>query len=92
MLGGGHVRRRSIEASPCVQFEKKRHTVVEEPQPQKGPHEIVEKPSIASSHKFGGERMIKAQRGLYERQSLEASCLVGDGEDSSMSCEYFFGL
>ncbi|KIM75320.1 hypothetical protein PILCRDRAFT_92174 [Piloderma croceum F 1598] len=79
MLGGGHVRRRSIEASPCVQFEKKKHTAV---------HEIVEKPSIASSHKFGGERMIKAQRGLYERQSLEDSCLVGDGEDSSMSCEF----
>lgn len=32
--------------------------------------------------------MIRAQRGLYERQSLEDSCLVADGEDLSTSGEY----
>lgn len=97
MLGGGHVRRRSvasvIEASPCVRVEKRKHAF-DGPQRRKGdmhdsPNEarIVEKPSIAStsSYKFGGERMIRAQRGLYERHSLEESCLIADGEDLSMS-------
>ncbi|KZP22138.1 hypothetical protein FIBSPDRAFT_953223 [Athelia psychrophila] len=95
MLGGGHVRRRSvasvIEASPCVRVEKRIHAEGAQPRKVDGyfdspNHEarIVEKPSI-SSYKFGGERMIRAQQGLYERRSLEASCLVGDGEDLSMS-------
>lgn len=36
------------------------------------------KPSIAStsSYKFGGEWMIKAQRGLLEQQSLEDSGII----------------
>ena len=44
---------------------------------------IVSKPSIASvtSTKFGGERMIQARKGLLERQSLEDSCLIADGEE-----------
>ena len=44
---------------------------------------IVAKPSIASvtSTGFGGERMIKARKGLLERQSLEESCLIADGEE-----------
>jgi len=44
---------------------------------------IISKPSIASvtSTKFGGERMIKARKGLLERQSLEESCLIADGEE-----------
>jgi hypothetical protein len=44
---------------------------------------IVTKPSIASvaSTKFGGERMIQARKGLLERQSLEESCLIADGEE-----------
>jgi len=44
---------------------------------------IIVKPSIASvnSTKFGGERMIKAKKGLLERQSLEESCLIADGEE-----------
>lgn len=97
MLGGGHVRRLSvasvIDASPCVRVEKKKHT--ELPQQQTTPQDplmearITEKPSIASSYKFGGDRMIRAQRGLYERQSLEDSCLVGSGEDLSISREWF---
>jgi hypothetical protein len=29
--------------------------------------------------------MIRAQKGLYERHSLEDSCLVADGEDLSIS-------
>jgi hypothetical protein len=43
--------------------------------------QVVEKPSIASSFQFGGERMIKAQRGVLERQSLEDGCLIGEGEE-----------
>jgi hypothetical protein len=103
MLGGGHVRRRSvgsiIEASPCVRIEKRKHSVFQgvplvkacddvfHDSPNKA--RIVEKPSIASttSHTFGGERMIKAQRGLLERQSLEDSCLIADGEDLTTSSE-----
>jgi len=27
--------------------------------------------------------MVRAQRGLLERQSLEECCLIGDGEDTS---------
>ncbi|KAF8148662.1 hypothetical protein B0H34DRAFT_802878 [Crassisporium funariophilum] len=98
MLGGGHVRRRSvgsiIEASPCVRVEKRKHSAVQGMKMYKGydnPYEspnkarIVEKPSIAStsSYQFGGERMIKAQHGLLERQSLEDSCLIADGEELS---------
>ncbi|KAH6903029.1 hypothetical protein BKA70DRAFT_1515472 [Coprinopsis sp. MPI-PUGE-AT-0042] len=52
-------------------------------------HNIVEKPSIAStsSMTFGDNRMGNARRGLLERQSLEASCLVAEGEDNSLSYE-----
>jgi hypothetical protein len=44
---------------------------------------VISKPSIASvtSTKFGGERMIQARKGLLERQSLEDSCLIADGEE-----------
>ena len=50
---------------------------------------IIEKPSIAStsSYSFGREHMIRAQRGLLERQSLEESVLVTEGEDLSGSCK-----
>jgi hypothetical protein len=44
---------------------------------------VVKQPSIASFH----ERMIKAQQGLLECQSLEDSCFVADGEDLS-GCEF----
>ncbi|KAJ7772927.1 hypothetical protein DFH07DRAFT_913167 [Mycena maculata] len=88
MLGGGHVRRRSIgslfEASPCVRVEKRKHTAFEDDGPNKA--RIVTKASIAStsSSKFGGERMIKATQGLLVRQSLEESCLIAAGEDLSL--------
>jgi hypothetical protein len=98
MLGGGHVRRRSVvssvEASPCVRFEKRGKLSMfhdASPLPERNGDDcdspnkpqIVPKPSIAStsSYKFGGERMIKAQRGLLARESLEENCLVADGED-----------
>ncbi|KAF8959872.1 hypothetical protein BDZ97DRAFT_1666634 [Flammula alnicola] len=91
--GGGHVRRRSIEASPCPHVEKRKHSAIQGIQMYKGQDQydspnkarIVEKPSIAStsSFQFGGERMIKAQHGLLERQSLEDSCLIADGEELS---------
>jgi hypothetical protein len=103
MLGGGHVRRRSvIDASPCPRMGKRKHAAFEEVDPippsflaydksfHSSPNKarIIEKPSIAStsSFKFGGERMISAKRGLLERQSLEDSCLVAEGEDSTGSC------
>ncbi|KAG1723926.1 uncharacterized protein EDB91DRAFT_1171738, partial [Suillus paluster] len=101
MLGGGHVRRRSvgsmIEASPCRQVERRKHTAVDAPQPTfrlKGKLQddyespksrvIGTKPSIAStahSVKFGDERMIRAKHGLLERQSLENTVLIAEGED-----------
>ena len=104
MLGGGHVRRRSIrslvEASPCVRVEKRKHSAAhgvqiyngqDDPYDSPNKARIVEKPSIAStsSYQFGGERMIKAQRGILERQSLEDNCLSADGEDMSSSCKFF---
>jgi len=95
MLGGGHVRRLSvgsiIEASPCVRVEKRKHSGIQHVGRYESPHKarIVEKPSIAStsSFQFGGERMIRAQHGLLERQSLEESCLIADGEDISNLCK-----
>ena len=46
---------------------------------------IISMPSImsTSSSKFGGERMIKAKRGLLARESLEDNCLSASGEDLS---------
>jgi len=102
MLGGGHhdVRHRSLvslmDASLCVRIEKRKYSAIQEAKVFKNVerHEspnkacIVEKPSIASSFQFGDERMIKAQQGLLERQSLEDSCFVADGEDTS-GCEFF---
>ncbi|KAG6330873.1 hypothetical protein ID866_8216 [Astraeus odoratus] len=103
MLGGGHVRRRSvgsmIETSPCVRVERRKNLPMDPPGPVftrlKGDHETPErsriiesKPSIASttsSFKFGDERMIRAKHGLLERQSLENTALMADGEDMSGS-------
>ncbi|KAJ6619274.1 hypothetical protein B0H10DRAFT_2216971 [Mycena sp. CBHHK59/15] len=91
MLGGGHVRRRSIgslfEASPCVRVEKRKHTMFQEDDEGPNKARIVTKASIAStsSSKFGDERMIKATQGLLVRHSLEESCLIAAGEDMSVS-------
>jgi len=92
-----------IEASPCRQAERRKHIVVDVPKPNfnlKGKLQDYEspksrvietKPSIAStanSIKFGDERMIKAKHGLLERQSLENTVLIADGEeDLSTSCK-----
>ncbi|KAG2365179.1 hypothetical protein BDR07DRAFT_1470529 [Suillus spraguei] len=98
MLGGGHVRRRSvgsmIEASPCRQVEKRKYMASDAPQLnshhkgddyQSPKSRVLEtKPSIAStaySEKFGDERMIRAKHGLLERQSLENTVLIAEGED-----------
>lgn len=100
MIGGGHVRRRSvgsvIEASPCVRIGKRKQLPFEGPQSDSDDvghavkARIIEKASIVStsSSKFGGERMIRARRGILERQSLEESCLIAEGEDLSVSCKY----
>ncbi|KAH7906866.1 hypothetical protein BJ138DRAFT_568044 [Hygrophoropsis aurantiaca] len=103
MLGGGHVRRRSvgsmIGASPCVRVEKRKHNDAEQrfhlkselddayDSPNKA-RVIEAKPSIASttrSFMFGDERMIRAKHGLLERQSLENTALIAEGEDASTS-------
>ena len=62
-----------------------------EPVAEVGPEEevspaksvVITKPSIASvtSTQFGDERMIRARKGLLERQSLEENCLIADGEE-----------
>lgn len=100
MIGGGHVRRRSvgsvIEASPIVRavghLGKRKNAALGSVKDgsDKGHVRIIEKASIdsTSSSKFGGERMIRATKGLLERQSLEESCLIAEGEDLSASCEF----
>jgi serine/arginine repetitive matrix protein 2 len=104
MLGGGQapVRRQSILESPCPRVEKRKHSTMQGLRMFKGkpleeyesPNKarIVEKASIAStsSFQFGGERMIKAQHGLLERQSLEDSALIADGEELANACMYYF--
>ena len=130
MLGGGHVRRRSVDSgvdgSPCVPLERerKKHTAIQHlasvlkfdrgddelptsvqdrmskisiehdyvpDRPSKLEPEkmVVPKPSIAStsSDRFGLERMIVAGKGLLERQSLEESALMAQGEDIVASCK-----
>ena len=62
-----------------------------EPPAKESPKEprLLAQPSIAStsSFQFGGERMIKARQGLLERQSLEESALMAQGEELLASCE-----
>ena len=64
-----------------------------EPPLRESPKEprLLAQPSIAStsSMQFGGERMIKARQGLLERQSLEESALMAQGEDLLASCKFF---
>ena len=110
MLGGGHVRRRSVTSmigsSPCIQVERRKNILENPPETvfsriQKAhsdghespdiPRVLETKPSIAStaeSFQFGDERMICAKHSLLERQSLEDTALIGDGEDLSTSREY----
>ena len=46
--------------------------------------------ALPISYQFGGERMIKARRGVLERQSLEDNCLSADGEELSNACKSSF--
>ena len=106
MLGGGHVRRRSVgstlEASPCVRAEKRKHDGhlrhIHHRTPSDDDYNysadaspnlarIIEKPSMSSmqSYRFGDVRMERAQKGVLRRESLEESCLSGEGEDTSTS-------
>lgn len=114
MLGGGHVRRRSIdsgiERSPCINLERKKTTALqhlakllrfdqyEDELPASIPDRmskvspdkvVLDTPSIVStsSEQFGGERMIKARNGMLERQSLEESALMAQGEDFLNACK-----
>ncbi|KAL6299475.1 hypothetical protein BKA93DRAFT_870647 [Sparassis latifolia] len=84
-----------IEASPCTRVERRKPAVghvrpaaplfepIESPLVDSPKVRLAEKPSIAStsSYQFGGERMIMARKGLLERQSLEDSALIAQGED-----------
>jgi serine/arginine repetitive matrix protein 2 len=88
MFNGDHVRRQSIgssfEASPCIRMEKHLREVKNAPSP------IVKRTlETIPSIQFGEGRMDMARRGLLERQSLEASCLVGDGEEMDRSCTFY---
>jgi serine/arginine repetitive matrix protein 2 len=103
MLGGEHVRRKSVgssfEASPCFRA-KRKHAVLQmrpgdtdddadvDGSPNKA--RVVEKASVISkaSVKFGAERMSRARRGRLERQSLEDSALSAEGEESTRACEF----
>jgi serine/arginine repetitive matrix protein 2 len=90
-----------VEGSPCGRIEKRKHSDfkatnqgLDDFEEVRSKARIVEKPSIASTSSesespFGGERVIKPQRGLIERQSLEDSVLIGSGEDLSSSCTSF---
>ena len=86
-----------VDASPCVRMERHRQAALPgrvlqfeaEPPAKESPKtRLVAQPSIAStsSFQFGGERMIKARQGLLERQSLEDSALIAQGEDLLASC------
>src|SRR6266550_555905 len=99
MIGGGQIRRNSvasiIQSSPCARVEKRKKTFQPMDQHEEEQHSpkkarIIEKSPVASmssvkpSHK---EQMIKTTQEILERQSVEESVLVGQGEDSSVSCE-----
>lgn len=97
MLGGGHVRRRSIGSimagSPCARVEKRKHSTFQDVKgsgdeyvtPNKTRR--VEKPMIPSlravSEHVSPAR--EAQSASSGQPSPEESCFVGQGEDSSMS-------
>ncbi|KAG6896181.1 hypothetical protein C0992_009839 [Termitomyces sp. T32_za158] len=52
MLGGGHVRRRSIDASPCQRIEKRKHSdsnLSSESRESPNKARILEKPSVVST-------------------------------------------
>ena len=96
MIGGGQIRRNSvasvIQSSPCARVEKRKKVFQpmdqheEERLSPKKPRIIEESPiASVSSAKLDKEKMIKTTREILERQSVEI--LVGQGEDSSVSCE-----
>ncbi|EKM52947.1 uncharacterized protein PHACADRAFT_259113 [Phanerochaete carnosa HHB-10118-sp] len=115
MIGGGHVRRRSIDSriddSPCIDLErkeKKKHTALQhiarvlefDQKPDELPSDFVDrlpkisldkahatKPSIASTSSFqlGDEPIIKAGKGLLQRQSLEKDALIAHEEKIAAS-------
>ena len=91
----------AVEGSPCFRVGKRKPGSARGPQqravdikeevlndsPTKA-RVVVEQPSIASAsiYQFGGERMIMARKGLLERQSLEESVLIAEGQD--LSCTF----
>jgi len=88
MLGGEHVRRRSIgssfEASPCFRVEKRKHAEFEHDEKKLLRRESTASTSSASAKSiklFGEARMSLAKNGLLHRNSLEDSCLSAEGEE-----------
>ncbi|KZS91528.1 hypothetical protein SISNIDRAFT_551016 [Sistotremastrum niveocremeum HHB9708] len=89
----------SFEASPCLRIEKRKvHERVHNIRVRGDDEDdgfdnsmekarLVEKPSLASAQSvhFGEGRVALAQKGLLQRQSLEISCLTGEGEAASTS-------
>ncbi|KAF8326870.1 uncharacterized protein EI90DRAFT_3069364 [Cantharellus anzutake] len=94
MLGGGHVSRKllgdSFTSSPAFKARQKRPAFrVRVDRSPSNEHLIKGKPSVASQSplKFGSERMVKANQGLLERQSLEAGALTANAEGSEVSMD-----
>jgi serine/arginine repetitive matrix protein 2 len=87
MFNGDHVRRQSIgssfEASPCIRIEKQLRET------KKAPITMTDTLETIPSVQFGGDRMDLARKGLLERQSLEQSCLVADGEELNLSGMFY---
>ncbi|KIJ56218.1 hypothetical protein M422DRAFT_63159 [Sphaerobolus stellatus SS14] len=85
MLGGEHVRRRSIgssfEGSPCFRVEKRKHEVDELKLARRESTASNSSASAKSFKLFGERRMSLAKNGLLHRNSLEDSCLSAEGED-----------
>ena len=86
-------RRKNILANPPeTVFSRIKNAHPEDQESPEISRVIETKPSIAStanSFKFGDERMIRARHGLLERQSLENTALMGDGEDLSASSKCY---
>ncbi|KAG6810305.1 hypothetical protein H0H92_012482 [Tricholoma furcatifolium] len=81
MLGGGHVRRKSVDASPCPRIEKRKYSAVDrgfnapkEHRETPSKARIVEKLSIASTSSsltLSGERIAKAR--IVEKPSIAST-------------------
>jgi len=95
MLGGGHVRRRSIDSimsgSPCARVEKRKYATLRD---IKGAIEYTSPKKTGAAEKsttlltpFQVASLSLAQHHPQEDRSSEESCFVGHGEDKSTLCK-----